>query len=47
VYALIHVGKLALDEKQNLIPHCHLELDRAQLPILVAKGPAACEGDEI
>jgi hypothetical protein len=29
VYVLIHVSKLALDEKQNLIPHSQLELDRA------------------
>ncbi len=37
VFVLIHIGKLALDVKEDLLPHGKLELDHAQLPLSIAK----------
>ena len=47
MFVLIHVGKLALDVKEDLLSHGKFELDHSQLSPFVTKGPAMCECEEI
>jgi hypothetical protein len=47
VFMLIHVGQLALDVDEDLLPHGKLKLDNSQLSPFVTKGSTMCEGNVV